>query len=660
MLKKALSLMLALVIALSVFPIAYAGEKIFSSAEDTAVYLREQMKMRNGEITFKYSLPVPEISTWDFGAYITAAFSKALEHTGMADEGDYLKREYNGYSASSSGFTYYPTDEYVNVPITISVSYKTTSQQESQLSAKIAEVISEIITPSMSAYEKIEAINTYICDHVEYDYVHKDDNSYLLCHTAYAALIDGKAVCDGYSALFYRMCLTAGIDCRFVSGTADNGEAIEPHAWNIVRLGGVYYYVDTTWNDTGRANDYFLIGSDKMKKDHYGEIDGYNISESDFDINSDPAPDECIHIFTNYISNNDATCTADGTKTAKCERCDATDTITDVSSAKGHTEEIIPAVEATCTETGLTEGLYCSVCGTVIKKQSVVAKTAHSYKYVVTKATLAENGRMVPTCSVCGAKKTASAIYYPKTITLSGRSFTYTGKAIKPTVTVKDSNGKTISSKYYTVSYKNNTNVGKATVTITFKGNYSGTKALSFTIAPKQVTGLKVSSVKTTSITLKWSKVTGAKYYKLEKSTDGKKWTTVTTTDKTTYTVKSLKAGTKYQFRVTALDSTKKISGKSSAVLKTATLTGVPSVTLKSSKSKTATASWKKVTGASKYVVYKSTDGKKWTKVTTTTKLAYTFTKLTGGKKIYVKVTALNAYGKASSFSPVKSVTVKK
>ncbi|MGN0653498.1 MAG: fibronectin type III domain-containing protein, partial [Oscillospiraceae bacterium] len=239
-------------------------------------------------------------------------------------------------------------------------------------------------------------------------------------------------------------------------------------------------------------------------------------------------------------------------------------------------------------------------------------------------------------------------------------SFTYTGKAIKPTVTVKDSSGKVVDSKYYTVSYKNNTNVGKATVTITFKGNYTGTKTLSFTIVPKQVIGLKVSSVKTTSLTLSWSKVTGAKYYKVEQSTDGKKWKTVATVSKNTATIKSLKAGTKYQFRVTALDSTKKVAGKSSAVLKTATLTGAPSVTLKSSKSKTATASWKKVTGASKYVVYKSTDGKKWTKVTTTTKTTYTFTKLTGGKKIYVKVTALNAYGKASASSTVKNVTVKK
>ena len=238
---------------------------------------------------------------------------------------------------------------------------------------------------------------------------------------------------------------------------------------------------------------------------------------------------------------------------------------------------------------------------------------------------------------------------------LASTSLVYTGKAQKPKVTAS---GLT-EGKDFTVTYKNNTSAGTATATV--KGiTFSGSKTLTFKITPKQVTGLKLSTAAKTSLKLAWSKASGAKYYKLEKSTDGKKWSTVTTTTATSYTVKSLKAGTKYQFRVTALDSSKKIAGKASTVLKTGTLTSAPSVTLKSSKKKTATASWKKVTGAAKYVVYKSTNGKKWTKVTTTTKTSYILTKLSGGKKIYVKVSALNAYGKASAYSSAKKVTVKK
>ncbi|MGN0654843.1 MAG: fibronectin type III domain-containing protein, partial [Oscillospiraceae bacterium] len=305
------------------------------------------------------------------------------------------------------------------------------------------------------------------------------------------------------------------------------------------------------------------------------------------------------HSFTNYVSNNDATCTADGTKTAKCDRCEVTDTIADAGSAKGHTEKTVnakkasckasgytgdvvcsvcneviskgtviaklahkkvvdKAVAATCTKTGLTEGSHCSVCGTVIKKQTTVAKKVHSYKNVVTKAdaTKKKSGKITPTCSVCGYKKTATTIYYPKTATLSYSSKTYTGKALKPTVTVKDSKGKTISSKYYTVSYKNNTNVGKATITITFKGNYIGKITKTFTIIPKD-TSISKLSAKSKGFTATWKKQTiQTTGYEIQYSTSSKFTSKTTKTIKVTSaktvskTVSKLKASSKYYVRV--------------------------------------------------------------------------------------------------------------
>ena len=341
----------------------------------------------------------------------------------------------------------------------------------------------------------------------------------------------------------------------------------------------------------------------------------------------------------------------DGTHSVVCVNCG------EKRETENHSYGEPITVKPTCTEIG-SKTYICSVCGG--EKTDPVPSLGHSYKTTTTKATLIKNGKIETKCSVCGNVSKTTTIYYPKTFSLSATEFTYTGKAIKPTVTVKDSRGNKIASANYTVRYANNKSVGTGKVTVTFKGNYTGTKILNFTITPKQVTGLKVSDEKTTSLKLSWSKTGGAKHYKVESSTDGKKWKTVTTTDKTSCTVKSLKAGTKYQFRATALDSTKKIAGKASSVLKTGTLTAAPTLTLKSTKSKTATASWKKVTGAKKYVVYKSTNGKKWTKATTTTKTSYNLTKLTGGKKIYVRVTALNAYSKASAYSGTKNVTVKK
>ena len=70
--------------------------------------------------------------------------------------------------------------------------------------------------------------------------------------------------------------------------------------------------------------------------------------------------------------------------------------------AKGHTEEIIPAVAPTCTETGLTEGKKCSVCGEILDAQEEVAKLGHNYESVVTEPTFDAEGYTTYTCSECG------------------------------------------------------------------------------------------------------------------------------------------------------------------------------------------------------------------------------------------------------------------
>ena len=157
------------------------------------------------------------------------------------------------------------------------------------------------------------------------------------------------------------------------------------------------------------------------------------------------------HSFTNYVSDNNATCTQAGTKTAVCDRdgCNAKDTVTDTGSklphtfdkqvanekylasaatctesakyyyscscgekgtetftygvAKGHTEVIDRAKAATCTESGLTEGKHCSVCNTVLVKQNVVPAKGHTEVIDKAKAaTCIETGLTEGKhCSVC-------------------------------------------------------------------------------------------------------------------------------------------------------------------------------------------------------------------------------------------------------------------
>ena len=80
------------------------------------------------------------------------------------------------------------------------------------------------------------------------------------------------------------------------------------------------------------------------------------------------------HSFTHYVSNNDATCTEDGTKTAKCDRCDVTDTVADVGSATGHVLEVRNKKEATWFTEGYTGDTYCKVCDTLLKKGEVIPR----------------------------------------------------------------------------------------------------------------------------------------------------------------------------------------------------------------------------------------------------------------------------------------------
>ncbi len=137
----------------------------------------------------------------------------------------------------------------------------------------------------------------------------------------------------------------------------------------------------------------------------------------------------------------------------------------------------------------------CKLCGVTEGE-----KLGHTYKkVVVTKATTSKNGKYKNVCEACGyVASKQPTIYKVGKVSLSKTSYTYNGKVQKPSVVVKDSNGKTISSAHYTVKYASGLkSAGTYKVTITFKGNYSGTKTLTYKINPISVSKCKITLSKT-------------------------------------------------------------------------------------------------------------------------------------------------------------------
>ena len=245
-----------------------------------------------------------------------------------------------------------------------------------------------------------------------------------------------------------------------------------------------------------------------------------------------------------------------------------------------HNLTLVAAKAATCTEGGKEAYYKCEGCGkfyedvlgtkeiTDLASWGNIAKIAHTIKQTVTKATPTANGKIVNYCSVC--KKTLSTTVIPKasSIKLKATSLTYNGKVRTPKVIVNDRTGKTlVKNTDYTVSYaKGRKYVGKYAVKITFKGKYSGTKTLYFTIKPKatSISSLKAGSKK---FTVKWKKqATQTTGYQVQYSASSKfsKAKTVTVGKNTTVSKKisKLSGKKKYYVRVRTY-KTVKINGKS-------------------------------------------------------------------------------------------------
>ena len=153
--------------------------------------------------------------------------------------------------------------------------FSSKSQVDTAISA-IEEVKNRIFSNRTgNTYEDIKMVHDYLVDNLEYDTSISRDNIY----NVYGALVNRVAVCEGYARSFKYIMDEMQIPCVLVIGKGRNSQGqIENHAWNYVQLNGVWYAVDTTWDDPviiggGTASresryKYFLKGSNVFSTDH--------------------------------------------------------------------------------------------------------------------------------------------------------------------------------------------------------------------------------------------------------------------------------------------------------------------------------------------------------------------------------------------------------
>ncbi len=611
------------------------------SADEAAVILRKGMENREARIAIR--CPADAITPTD--GILDEIAEKAMEETGVPTQGDYIRWTYAGWSGS---YSLESDDEGLHYVFVYDCKYYTTAAQEAELSEKIDSVLQSLdINDESSDYDVICAVYDYICANVSYDYDNLNDSEYLLKYTAYAAMINKTAVCQGYSALMYRMLQQKNIDCRLIPGSN--------HAWNIVAIDGVYYNADSTW-DAGRDPKnyaYFLCGdSDFAEHTRYSEYSTeefyrlYPMAETKYVV----CPS---HSYGAWVTTKAPTCTESGIETRTCAKCGVSENR--AIPATGHHYDAV-ATAPTCTEKGYTT--HTCACGDSYTDSSTDA-VGHNYKAGI--------------CTICGALDPERRPASPQIMitTESGRpkiSWNAVNGADKYWI-YRSVDGETFD--YYARTDKPSFTDGSTSIGTTY---YYAVKAVAV------LGGRDVSSGRSTAQSiqcrpaapsvsiyrasgkpqLKWNAVSGAAKYWVYRSTDGVNFKYYDSTAKTSYTNTGALLGTKYHYRVKAVAvvNGKNVASAYNGTKSLFTTPAAPGVSIYRVNGKPQ-LKWSAVTGAEKYWIYRSTDGVNFKYYDSTTGTSYTNCIAASGTEYYYKVKAaavVNGKDVASDFSNTKSL----
>ncbi len=341
--------------SITLFTYAEAEDE-YLEFDDAVKYVREQMKYdsRSSQFYLYYLYHGDTMTSSIASSEMTNIMNEVYAHTGVGSEGDYIYQHLWSCNRYVDSFTQAGDDTW-HVVYRIVPSSLSNGEKEREVDAKVQEVLDEIIVPCMSDYEKVGAIYDWLVSNCSYA-SHRESTVY----SAWGAIVDGDAVCHGYSLALYKMLNDAGIDCRY--------EANYWHAWNIVNLGDYYYYCDSTW-DNGKRSQFLKCWADF--EDYYHTADSpwdseewtsqYPIAATSY--NPDTATDgsnEPHHVYETTVSN--------GVTTHTCIYCG--EYYTGDHSEEHHILHY-DAVAPTCDEEGSVEYWHCLDCDTYYTDSSL-------------------------------------------------------------------------------------------------------------------------------------------------------------------------------------------------------------------------------------------------------------------------------------------------
>ena len=634
-----------------------AANATYLTEAEAVEVLRRQMVARSDRI----QISVRTTPTGDHRKVAANLWDKAQDHIrGSGTTGDYLLWQYGGISYSFSysekgreyeyDITYKPNEKYSNT------IWYTTAAQEKWLSDYINGTMRpQLALDTKTTYQKVEAIYDWITEKVRYDYSHLNNNSYLLQFTAYAAVRNRTAVCQGYANLLYRLANDAGIDCRIITGGN--------HAWNIIQMNdGKYYCMDATWDEGKNSYSYFLKGLPEFSKTHTPETDPYNtpywtsyvskMSNTDYNSAFAAAPAN-VTMRTAAVSGKDIVVTwqqAAGAARYKVFRKDPVNTgwkvVATVSGLSYTDKNATAGVKYSYTVRGVNTDGALSPGFDRTGVSAMVPKAAAPANVTLGSAKAVSGGIQVTWQAASGAakynvyRKDASNTRWVVIGTVTGTS--YTDKTVKAGVTYTytvrgvSADGKTLSPGY-----------NKTGVSATAPKN----------TAPANVT-LGSAKAVNGGIQVTWQKAANAaKYNVYRKDASNTVWQVIATVTGTSYTDKRGTAGTKYSYTVRGVAADGKTLSpsynKTGVSATMPTVSAAPAnVTLGSAKAVSGgiQVTWQAASGAAKYKVYrKDAVNTKWTVIATVTGTSYTDKSGTAGTKYSYTVRGVAADGKTLS-----------